>query len=183
LGGPIRATEDRSNARIRADRLTVRRWAGIAYNVQLDHDLRDANNTAYSQAFWLLMSCMVAALVVSGGLGLQLYGLITSGLNSIEPTLQHVSQSLDLTHAAKVERMDEIGCTATAFNALLACVAEVVGEVRGSAGLVSVAARQIATGNVDLSSRTEQQAASLEETAASMQELTTTAKQNTENAR
>jgi methyl-accepting chemotaxis protein len=131
LGGPIRATEDRSNARIWADRLTVRRWAGIAYNVQLDHDLRDANNTAYSQAFWLLMSCMVAALVVSGGLGLQLYGLITSGLNSIEPTLQHVSQSLDLTHAAKVERMDEIGCTATAFNALLACVAEVVGEVRG----------------------------------------------------
>jgi hypothetical protein len=53
----------------------------IAYDVKLGHDLRDANNTAYSQAFWLLMSCMVATLVVSGGLGLQLYRSITSGLN------------------------------------------------------------------------------------------------------
>ena len=155
----------------------------IAHNVKLGHDLRDANNTAYSQAFWLLMSCMVAALVVSGGLGLQLYRLITSGLNSIQQTLLHVSRSLDLTHTAKLERMDEIGSTATAFNALLARVAEVVREVRGSAGSVSVAARQIATGNVDLSSRTEQQAASLEETAASMEELTTTVKQNTDSAR
>jgi methyl-accepting chemotaxis protein len=155
----------------------------IAYNVKLGHDLRDANNTAYSQALWLLMSCMVAALLMSGGLGLQLYRLITSGLNSIQQTLQHVSQSMDLTHTAKVERMDEIGRTATAFNALLARVAEVVGEVRGSAGSVSVAARQIATGNVDLSSRTEQQAASLEETAASMEELTSTVRQNTDNAR
>ncbi|MFM0259822.1 hypothetical protein [Paraburkholderia sediminicola] len=33
--------------------------------------------------------------------------------------------------------MDEIGRTATAFNALLARVAEVVGEIRGSAGSVS----------------------------------------------
>ena len=79
--------------------------------------------------------------------------------------------------------MDEIGSTATAFNALLARVAEVVREVRGSAGSVSVAARQIVTGNVDLSSRTEQQAASLEETAASMEDLTTTVKQNTDSAR
>jgi methyl-accepting chemotaxis protein len=115
----------------------------IAYDVKLGHDLRDANNTAYSHAFWLLMSCMVAALVVSGGLGLQLYRLITSGLNSIQQTLQHVSQSLDLTHTAELERMDEIGSTATAFNALLARVAEVVREVRGSAGSVSVAARNL----------------------------------------
>ncbi|NMU94221.1 chemotaxis protein, partial [Achromobacter ruhlandii] len=37
--------------------------------------------------------------------------------------------------------------------------------------------------NTDLSSRTEQQAASLEETAASMEELASTVKQNADNAR
>jgi len=105
----------------------------LGYNYKLSHDLREANNAAYAQAFWLLVSCMVAALVVSGGLGFQLYRLMTAGLNSIQQTLQNVSQSLDLTHTAKVERMDEIGHTATAFNALLARVAEVVGEVRRSA--------------------------------------------------
>ena len=43
--------------------------------------------------------------------------------------------------------------------------------------------REIAEGHSDLSSRTEQQAASLEETASSMQELATTVKQNAESAR
>jgi len=155
----------------------------IAYNVKLGHDMSDANNEAYSRALWLLVSCIALALVVSGGLGIQLYRSITSGLNSIQQTLQQVSQSLDLTHTAKVERMDEIGHIATAFNALLARVAEVVGEVRRSAGSVSIAARQIATGNTDLSQRTEEQAASLEETASSMEELTATVRQNSDNAR
>ncbi len=155
----------------------------IAYNQKLGNDLREANSAAYSQALWLLSSCIVIALVVSGGLGFQLYRSINSGLNSIQQTLQHVSQSLDLTHTAKVERMDEIGHTATAFNALLARVAEVVGEVRRSAGSVSVASRQIATGNTDLSQRTEEQAASLEETASSMEELTATVRQNADNAK
>ncbi|HTJ95383.1 MAG TPA: methyl-accepting chemotaxis protein, partial [Pararobbsia sp.] len=108
---------------------------------------------------------------------------ITGGLNRIQGTFQHVSQTLDLTNKAHVERMDEIGITATAFNTLLTRVEEVVGMVRMSASSVSVASRQIAAGNVDLSSRTEEQAASLEETAASMEELTTTVKQNTDSAR
>ncbi|MGF7000518.1 methyl-accepting chemotaxis protein [Paraburkholderia sp. GAS32] len=155
----------------------------IDYNNKLGNDLRAANNAAYSQAFWLLLSCIALALVVSGGLGLQLFRLITSGLNNIQQTLQQVSQSLDLTHTVKVERMDEIGHTATAFNALLARVAEVVGEVRRSASSVSVASRQIATGNADLSQRTEEQATSLEETASSMEELTATVRQNADNAR
>jgi len=47
---------------------------------------------------------------------------------------------------------------------------------------VSHAAAEIAAGNTDLSSRTEQQAAAVEETAASMEQLSSTVKQNAENA-
>jgi methyl-accepting chemotaxis protein len=155
----------------------------IAHRVKLGHELRNANNAAYSQAFWLLLICMAVALVVSGGLGIQLYRSITAGLDNLKRTLQQVSRSMDLTHTAGVERMDELGHTATAFNALLARVAEVVAEVRRSAGSVSVATQQIATGNTDLSQRTEEQAASLEETASSMEELTATVRQNADNAR
>jgi methyl-accepting chemotaxis protein len=154
----------------------------VAYNVKLVHDLDDANNEAYSRAFWLLGSCIVLALVVSGGSGFHLYRSITSGLSNLRHTLQQVSQSLDLNHTAKVVYIDEIGRTAMAFNALLARVAEVVGEVRRSAGSVSVASRQIATGNTDLSQRTEEQAASLEQTASSMEELTAMVRQNSDNA-
>ena len=58
-----------------------------------------------------------------------------------------------------------------------------IGDIRQSTETIAVASRQIATGNADLSGRTESQASSLEETASSMEELTSTVKQNAENAR
>ncbi|MEB0165069.1 methyl-accepting chemotaxis protein, partial [Glaciimonas sp. CA11.2] len=47
---------------------------------------------------------------------------------------------------------------------------------------IATASSQIAAGNQDLSSRTEQQASSLQETAASMEQLTSTVRQNADNA-
>jgi methyl-accepting chemotaxis protein len=58
----------------------------------------------------------------------------------------------------------------------------VVSDVRQNADGVATASAQIAQGNLDLSSRTEEQASALEETAASMEQLTATVKQNAENA-
>ncbi|WP_321935598.1 methyl-accepting chemotaxis protein [Paraburkholderia sp. J8-2] len=58
-----------------------------------------------------------------------------------------------------------------------------VSVVRRGVDGIMVGSREIADGNTDLSSRTEQQAASLEETAASMAQLTQTVKQNADNAR
>jgi methyl-accepting chemotaxis protein len=59
----------------------------------------------------------------------------------------------------------------------------IVGQVHHSTGAIATAANQIASGNLDLSSRTEEQAASLEQTAASMEELTATVRRNSEHAR
>ena len=58
----------------------------------------------------------------------------------------------------------------------------IVGKVQHSAHAVSTAAQQIASGNDDLSYRTQEQASSLEETAASMEEMTSTVKQSADNA-
>jgi methyl-accepting chemotaxis protein len=62
-------------------------------------------------------------------------------------------------------------------------LAATVTQIRQGTDAINLGAREIAAGNLDLSSRTEQQAASLEETASSMEELTSTVKQNTDNAR
>ena len=60
---------------------------------------------------------------------------------------------------------------------------QIVSDVRNSTNTIATAASEIAAGNLDLSSRTEQQAAALEETASSMEQLTSTVKQNADNAR
>ena len=62
-------------------------------------------------------------------------------------------------------------------------LARIVSEVRSSTDTIHTAAGEIAAGNIDLSSRTEQQAGALEETASSMEELTSIVKQNADNAR
>jgi len=60
---------------------------------------------------------------------------------------------------------------------------EIVGQVRQGTETIGTASREIAAGNIDLSSRTEMQASNLEKTASAMEELTSTVKQNADNAR
>jgi len=69
-----------------------------------------------------------------------------------------------------------------AMKAMQVNLAETIGEIRHSAIAIATASSEIASGNMDLSARTESQASSLEETSASMEELTTTVVQNAENA-
>ena len=68
-------------------------------------------------------------------------------------------------------------------NATVSQLTEIVGGIQMAATSINTAAGEIASGNSDLSRRTEQQAANLEETAASMEELTSTVRQNAESAR
>ena len=155
----------------------------IAYNNTLIDKVRAESIAAYKSAFTLLVGVMVAALVVTGFLGFQLYRIISGSLSNIQGTLESVSQSLDLTQQVRVERMDEVGHTAVAFNKLLTDIGNVVGKVRASTETVSSASQQIAAGTGDLSSRTASQAAALEQTASSMEELSSTVGQNADNAR
>ena len=68
-------------------------------------------------------------------------------------------------------------------NATVVQLTRIVGQIQGATSSITLAAGEIASGNSDLSRRTEQQAANLEETAASMEELTSTVRQNAEHAR
>ena len=58
----------------------------------------------------------------------------------------------------------------------------IVGEVRRSTSAIAQASEQIAAGNLELTSRTEEQASALEQTSASVEGLRTIAGQNADNA-
>jgi methyl-accepting chemotaxis protein len=89
----------------------------------------------------------------------------------------------DLTSRIDASAKDETGRLLQALQNMNDNLVNIVGQVRGGTDTIATASSQIAAGNLDLSSRTEQQASALEETASSMEELTSTVKQNADNAR
>ena len=89
----------------------------------------------------------------------------------------------DLSSTIEVTSSDETGQLLQGIKDMNLALQDTVSRVRNGTDSIVTASRQIAAGNLDLSSRTEQQAASLEQTAASMEQLTSTVKQNADNAR
>jgi methyl-accepting chemotaxis protein-2 (aspartate sensor receptor) len=84
----------------------------------------------------------------------------------------------DLTVNLAVSRGDEIGRLAEAMNKISSGLSSVVGQVRQGAEQIANASSEISTGNLDLCSRTEQQAVSLGATANSIKDLTETVRRN-----
>ena len=89
----------------------------------------------------------------------------------------------DLSKEFATEREGDFGRLLSGMGEMEDMLTDVVTRIKASTDSIVVASVQIAAGNQDLSSRTEQQASSLVQTAASMDELTGTVKQNADNAR
>ncbi len=89
----------------------------------------------------------------------------------------------DLTRRLDDSGRDEIGQLAGAFNAFVEKLQGMLISIKDGARSIDVSTGEIAQGNLNLSQRTEEQAASLEETASSMEQMTSTVRQNADNAR
>ena len=89
----------------------------------------------------------------------------------------------ELASQVEVSGSDEVSQLLHALRDMNASLQKIVGEVRTGTDSITVASREIATGNVDLSSRTEMQASALQETAGSMAQLTGIVRQNADSAR
>jgi methyl-accepting chemotaxis protein len=131
---------------------------------------------------WALAACPLGNLAVLTVGYWNLRSVVVDIAARQASSFQYLSESLDLSRRSKAPRMDEFGRGAAWFDRFMKRLEDVVIAVRSSAEHVSVASREIAAGNADLSSRTERQASSLEETAASMTQLAETIRQNTDNA-
>jgi len=107
---------------------------------------------------------------------------ITRPLNEAVKVAKTVAAG-DLTSNIDMHQAnDEPGLLLHALREMNDYLMRIVGEVRSDAEVINTASGEIASGNMDLSARTESQASALEETASSMEELTATVKQNADHA-
>jgi methyl-accepting chemotaxis protein len=132
------------------------------------------------------VSALVAALV-GGTIGLAaiwfVAGAISAPVMGAAGMLGEIADGEgDLSRRLESTSNDEVGKLAQAFNRFVGSLSGTIGQVRDSSAVIAGATEEIARGNLDLSSRTEAQASSIEETAAAMEELTTTVRNNAENA-
>ncbi|CAB3684940.1 hypothetical protein LMG26696_04601 [Achromobacter pulmonis] len=122
------------------------------------------------------------AIVLGGLFAWRVTKSITTPLAQAVTVAETVARG-DLGQPIHADTRDETGRLLLALHDMQDKLAGAVRTIRAGSETISSAAGQIAAGNTDLSSRTEEQAASLEETAASMEELASTVKQNADNAR
>jgi len=88
----------------------------------------------------------------------------------------------DLTTPMEANRQGDFGQLARLLRQLNINLSSIIGDVRGNFTQIVVSTKEVSSGNMSLSSRTESQASSLEETSASMEELASTVEQNADNA-
>ena len=125
----------------------------------------------------LLLGLGIGGLVIGLLLAAWITRSITAPLRQAVRVAQAVSEG-DLRSEIEVHSRDEAGQLLSALQHMNTSLTGIVNEVRHSSDTIATATSQIAAGNLDLSSRTEEQAAALEETTASMHELAGTVKQN-----
>ncbi|MBC7514199.1 MAG: Tar ligand binding domain-containing protein [Herminiimonas sp.] len=145
----------------------------------------EAAKNRYATTQAIVISTIVASILISG---LCAFFLIRNLYRQLggepEYALQIVRTiaSGDLTGQV-VTRQGDQQSLLFAMHEMQEQLSATIGNIRQSTETIATASGQIAVGNLDLSSRTEQQASALEETASSMEELTSTVKQNADNAR
>ncbi len=88
----------------------------------------------------------------------------------------------DFTQRINTHHTGEMGELLTSMETMQSSLTHLVTQVRQSTESIQTAATEIASGNMDLSQRTEKTAANLQETAASMEQLNNTVRSNADSA-
>ncbi|NOT13083.1 MAG: chemotaxis protein [Methylococcaceae bacterium] len=112
----------------------------------------------------------------------QMMETCSASLNEVVRMLGALSRG-DLTEKITNEYFGTFKLLKDDYNATVDSLKGLVGDIKVVADAINTTAVEIASGNQDLSRRTEEQAASLQQSASSMDELTSTVQQNTENAK
>jgi methyl-accepting chemotaxis protein len=154
----------------------------LSTQIQVAQEMRTQADKSFKRVSAFIIGAIVIGLGIAALAGVLIIRSILSALNAAVSIADRISSG-ELGNNVRVDSRDELGRLLEALQRMDAKLVEIVGGVRGSADAVGAAARQLSHGNDDLSQRTQEQAAALEETASSMEQMTATVKQNADNAR
>lgn len=150
-----------------------------AYNIKLADDGSKQAESAHSRSAWI---SVIVTVLFAAGMGFAGHLLIKQLTIALKGAVQIANEVAagNLTRDDIRTGSDEVGQLLAALNLMSGKLNDIIGQVQEGAIAIETASHEIASGNMDLSARTEQQASALEETAASIEELTGTVQNNAE---
>ncbi len=170
------------NARPTYDKMTEASDRLLATQIQVAQEMRTAAESRFKRNSALITASILIGIGLAVAFGVLLIRSIIGALSAAVNIADRIAGG-ELGNEVQVNSNDELGRLLDSLKRMDSKLVEIVTGVRGSADAVGAAARQLSHGNDDLSQRTQEQAAALEETASSMEQMTATVKQNADNAR
>jgi methyl-accepting chemotaxis protein len=140
----------------------VRKNIDALIQFQMDQAKNEFEKTQgmYATVRNISIIAILVGVLLAAFIGAWLIRAISGPLNEAVRIAKSVAAG-DLTQTIEVHSKDETGQLMQAMKDMNASLAHIVGQVRTGTETIAVASRQIASGNADLSSRTESQASSL----------------------
>ena len=130
--------------------------------------LNVSKHAAFTLAFALLAIAIATFFLIRS---------ICRPLNTLGQIARRIGEG-DLDVEVPAYRADEVGAVMASLMTMRNALRGIVGQVRQSAQSVQVASAEVASGNLDLSQRTEQAASHLEQTSSSLEQLTQNVRQS-----
>jgi methyl-accepting chemotaxis protein len=176
-----RADTTAQGSAARFDRLEKSLKADKRINVVQARSVVDDSTSVVGTALTIEGLLVAAGLVVSLIATRFLLGAIMNPLERARTIANAIAEGR-LGHRMEIHRDDEFGSLLQSLDRMDRQLSETVRHIQFASDHVAEAAKEISTGNTDLSHRTERQAAALEETASSLMQITETVRQNAQHA-
>jgi len=163
--------------------------ATLLKDIDLNHkgalDEGANSDKVYTSARTTMVAGAGLSIAMAIGLALLVIRSIVGQLGGEPAEASRIASAIaagDLTQSIAVKAGDRTSLMSR-LAAMQQSLQQVVAGVRQNSDSVATASAQIAQGNQDLSSRTEEQASALQQTAATMEQLGTTVRNNADNAK
>lgn len=143
-------------------------------------------STMFHQRQTYLITVGWASLIVFAALLFAAYLMGKKLIVNPVVTLVKVSNEIasgNLDQSIQIDKRDEIGILAKAFQTMQTTIREVVLNIRGTANAIVTISQELNSRSEQLSNGAAAQAASMQESSSSMQEMAANIRQNAENAR
>ncbi len=142
----------------------------------------EASQAAMQRVLFYFLATLVLVVLVVWPLTLLNSRSITSPIAYAAKVAESISRG-DLTNPIRLEGRDEASTLLASLAHMQASLRGVVGQVHESSQSIQIASAEVASGNTDLSQRTERAAGSLQQTASSVEQLTSNVRHSADSAR